>query len=169
MSVKINMKLIRFIITSVYLSLFIFLAASLFLGDTSYKAYDELESYKETLAANVKELENINHNLKKQCEALGSSEEMLLQARSMGLVSRQERVVIIDNASYGVFSYDLGGRYSSNIKDYNRIININNLRICSIAIAIVLTMLIYSFLGLRHGNKVRKSRPTENTIPDIAE
>ena len=74
MSVKINMKLIRFIITSVYLSLFIFLAASLFLGDTSYKAYDELESYKETLAANVKELENINHNLKKQCEALGSSE-----------------------------------------------------------------------------------------------
>ncbi|MBO7048895.1 MAG: hypothetical protein J6W33_02665 [Spirochaetia bacterium] len=163
------MKLIRFIITAAYLSLFIFLSTSLFLGDTSYRAYDELESYKETLAANVKELENINLNLKKQCEALGSSEEMLLQARGMGLVSKQERVIIIDNASYGVYSYDLGGRYSSNIKDYNRIIDMNNLRICSIAIAIVLTMLIYSFIGLRHGNKVRKSRPVENSIPDIAE
>lgn len=163
------MKLIRFIITAAYLSLFIFLSTSLFLGDTSYRAYDELESYKETLAANVKELENINLNLKKQCEALGSSEEMLLQARGMGLVSKQERVIIIDNASYGVYSYDLGGRYSSNIKDYNRIIDMNNLRICSIAIAIVLTMLIYSFIGLRHGNKVRKSRPAENSIPDIAE
>ena len=163
------MKLIRFIITAAYLSLFIFLSTSLFLGDTSYRAYDELESYKETLAANVKELENINLNLKKQCEALGSSEEMLLQARGMGLVSKQERVIIIDNASYGVYSYDLGGRYSSNIKDYNRIIDMNNLRICSFSIAIVLTMLIYSFIGLRHGNKVRKSRPAENSIPDIAE
>ena len=163
------MKSIRFIITAAYLSLFIFLSASLFLGDTSYKAYNELENYKEQLAANVQELETINQNLKHQCQALGSSEEMLLQARSMGLVSKQERVVIIDSASFGVFSYDLGGRYSSNIKDYNRIVDINNLRICSVAIAIVLTLLIYSFLGLRHGNKVRKSRPAENTIPEIAE
>ncbi len=163
------MKSIRFIITAVYLSLFIFLSASLFLGDTSYKAYNELEVYKEQLAANVHELETINQNLKHQCQALGSAEEMLLQARSMGLVSKQERVVIIDNASFGVFSYDLGGRYSSNIKDYNRIVDINNLRICSIAIAIVLTLLIYSFIGLRHGNKVRKSRPAEDCIPDIAE
>ena len=157
------------IITAVYLSLFIFLSASLFLGDTSYKAYNELEVYKEQLAANVHELETINHNLKQQCQALGSAEEMLLQARSMGLVSKQERVVIIDNASFGVFSYDLGGRYSSNIKDYNRIVDINNLRICSVAIAIVLTLLIYSFIGLRHGNKVRKSRHAEDCIPDIAE
>ena len=50
-------------------------------------------------------------------QASFESEEMLLQARSMGLVSKQERVVIIDNASFGVFSYDLGGRYSSNIKE----------------------------------------------------
>ena len=163
------MKSIRFIITAAYLSLFIFLSTSLFLGDTSYKAYNELEVYKEQLAANVHELETINHNLKLQCQALGSAEEMLLQARSMGLVSKQERVVIIDNASFGVFSYDLGGRYSSNIKDYNRIVNINNLRICSVAIAIVLTLLIYSFIGLRHGNKVQKSRPAEDCIPDIAE
>ena len=149
------MKSIKFIITAAYLSLFIFLTASLFLGDTSYKAYNELEA--------------INHNLKQQCQALGSSDEMQLQARGMGLVSKQERVIIIDNASYGVYSYDLGGRYSSNIKDYNRIVDINNLRICSTAIAIVLTLLIYSFIGLRHGNKVRKSRPVENSIPDIAE
>ena len=163
------MKSIRFIITAVYLSLFIFLSASLFLGDTSYRAYNELEIYKEQLAANVHELEAINHNLKQQCQALGSSDEMQLQARGMGLVSKEERVIIIDNASYGVYSYDLGGRYSSNIKDYNRIVDINNLRICSTAIAIVLTLLIYSFIGLRHGNKVRKSRPVENNIPEIAE
>ncbi len=163
------MKFIRFIITAAYLSLFIFLLSSLFLGDNSYQAYNELEVYKEQLAANVQELETINQNLKQQCQALGSSEEMLLQARSLGLVSKQERVVVLDCASFGVFSYDLGGRYSSNIKDYNRIVNINNLRICSTAIAIVLTMLIYSFVGLRNGNKNRKSRAAENRIPDIAE
>ena len=163
------MKSIKFIITAVYLSLFIFLSASLFFGDTSYQAYNELETYKDQLAANVKELETINQNLKLQCQALGSAEEMLLQARSMGLVSKQERVIIIDKASFGVFSYDLGGRYSSNIKDYNRIVDMNNLRICSVAIAIVLTLLIYSFRGYRHGNKDRKSRPAETCIPDIAE
>ncbi|MBO7430773.1 MAG: septum formation initiator family protein [Spirochaetia bacterium] len=163
------MKIVKFIITASYLSLFIFLSASLIWGDTSYQAYNELATYKEQLAANVQELENINNNLKQQCLALGSTEEMLLQARSLGLVSRKEKVIIIDNATYGVFSYDLGGRYSSNIKDYNRIININNLRIFSAAIAIVLTMLIYSFSGLNHGNKNRKSRASENSIPDIAE
>lgn len=163
------MKIVKFIITASYLSLFIFLSASLIWGDTSYQAYNELATYKEQLAANVQELENINNNLKQQCLALGSTEEMLLQARSLGLVSRKEKVIIIDNATYGVFSYDLGGRYSSNIKDYNRIININNLRIFSAAIAIVLTMLIYSFSGMRDGNKNRKSRASENSIPDIAE
>ena len=163
------MKFIKFIITASYLSLFIFLSASLIWGDTSYQAYNELETYKNQLAANVQELENINQNLKHQCQALGSSEEMLLQARSMGLVSRQEKVIILDGAACGVFSYDLGGRYSSNIKDYNRIVDINNLRILSAAIAIVLTMLIYSFIGLRNGNKNRKSRAAENCIPDIAE
>jgi cell division protein FtsB len=163
------MKFIRFMITATYLSLFIYMASSLFLGDTSYQAYNELETYKEQLAANVQELENINNNLKHQCEALGSSEEMLLQARSLGLVSKDEKVIILDCASFGNFSYDLGGRYSSNIKDYDRIISINNLRLCSAAIAIVLTMLIYSFIGIRHGNKNRKSRAAETAIPDIAE
>ena len=161
------MKLIKFIITASYLSLFIFLSASLIWGDTSYQAYNELETYKNQLAANVQE--TINQNLKHQCQALRSSEEMLLQARSMGLVSRQEKVIVLDGAACGVFSYDLGGRYSSNIKDYNRIVDINNLRILSAAIAIVLTMLIYSFIGLRNGNKNRKSRSAENCIPDIAE
>lgn len=156
-------------ITATYLSLFIFLSTSLFLGDTSYKAYSELETYKNQLAANVKDLENINQNLKLQCEALGSSEEMLLQARSLGLVSKHERVIRFDNTSENVFCYDLGGRYSSNIKDYNRIVNMDNLRISSIAIAIVLTMLIYSYSGKRHGNKNRKSRTSEKIIPDIAE
>ena len=162
------MKFFRFIITASYISLFIFLSASLIWGDTSYQAYNELATYKEQLAANVQELETINQNLKHQCQALGSSEEMLLQARSMGLVSKKEKVIILDSAVCGVFSYDLGGRYSSNIKDYNRIVDINNLRILSAAIAIVLTMLIYSFLGLKNGNKNRKSRAAENSIPDIA-
>ena len=163
------MKFIRFMITATYLSLFIYMALSLFLGDTSYLAYNELETYKEQLAANVQELETINHNLKQQCQALGSSDEMLLQARSMGLVSKEEKVIILDYATFGVFSYDLGGRYSSNIKDYDRIVSIKNLRISSIAIAIVITMLIYSFIGARHGNKNRKARAQEAVIPDIAE
>ena len=163
------MKLIRFIITTVYLSLFIYMAASAFWGDTGYQAYQELESYKERLAANVNELETINQNLKMQCQALGSAEEMLLQARTLGLVSKQERVIIIDTASSRIHNYDLGGRYSSNIKDYNRIININNLRIASFAIAIVFALLIYSASVARNGNKSRKSRAVEHSIPDIAE
>ena len=163
------MKFIRFIVTTVYLSLFIFMSVSLVMGDTGYKAYHELETYKEQLAENVKELENINQSLKLQCQALGSAEEMLLQARSIGLVSRQERVIIIDSQTRNICSYDLGGRYSSNIKDHNRIINITNLRVFSIAIAFLSALLIYSFSGLRNGNKKRRSQSAENTIPEIAE
>ncbi len=163
------MKFFRFLITTVYLSLFIFMSVSLVMGDTGYKAYQELESYKEQLAANVQELETINQGLKLQCQALGSKEEMLLQARNLGLVSREERVIIIDNQTGNICSYDLGGRYSSNIKDYNRIIDIKNLRIFSIAIAFISALLIYSFSGLRNGNKKRTSKSSEHCIPDIAE
>ena len=163
------MKFFRFLITTVYLSLFIFMSVSIVMGDTGYKAYQELESYKEQLAANVKELETINQGLKLQCEALGSSEEMLLQARSIGLVSKHERVIIIDNQTNSICSYDLGGRYSSNIKDHNRIIDIRNLRVFSFAIAFILALLIYSFSGLRNGSKKRRSQSAENTIPEIAE
>ena len=163
------MKLIRFVSTAVYFSLFIFLLSSLFFGDTSYKAYNELESYKKQLVANVQELEAINQNLKQQCQALGSSEEMLLKARRLGLFNKQEKVIILDSPSYGVFSYDLGCRYNANIKDYNRVTNVDNLRICSFAIAIVLTILVYSLKGIRHGNKTRKSRAAGNRIPHIAE
>lgn len=163
------MKFFRFLITTAYLSLFIFMSVSIVMGDTGYRAYQELETYKEQLAANVKELETINQGLKLQCQTLGSQEEMLLQARSIGLVSKQERVIIIDNQTGSICSYDLGGRYSSNIKDQNRIINIRNLRVFSFAIAFFLALLIYSFSGLRNGSKKRRSQSAENTIPEIAE
>jgi len=117
----------------------------------------------------VQELETINQGLKLQCQALGSKEEMLLQARNLGLVGRDERVIVIDNQTGSICSYDLGGRYSSNIKDYNRIINIQNLRIFSIAIAFISALLIYSFSGLRNGSKKRRSKSAEPCIPDIAE
>ena len=141
---------------------------SVFVGDNGILAYKELEAYRERLCNNLTELMEINNGLNDNCKSMESSEQMMLFARDLGMIAKNEKVLILENFQTNTI-YDLGSRYSSNIKDKNRVFNVNNIRFISFFLAVITVACIAVTKKGTYGNKKRKSKDIENCIPDIAQ
>jgi cell division protein FtsB len=95
----------------VYLILGFLVAASLrlFLGSGGFLEYRRLLNYRESLAKNIEELEQMNEELLWEVEALGSDPERLtLQARELGYFREGERVIRVSEDSPGKRTYTVG-------------------------------------------------------------
>jgi len=165
---KINMRCFRLLLLTLYLSLFYFMLISAFIGDNGMSAYKELESYRNRLCNNLTELKEINRRLKESCRKMENAEQMMLLSRNLGMVEQDENVIILTDFQNNSI-YDLGARYSSNIKDKNRVFNVDNIRFISFFLAVIMVAFMVLAKKGTNGNRKRKSKDIENCIPDIAQ
>jgi cell division protein FtsB len=90
----------------------IFLAASIliyFFGDSGLFAFNDLESYRRRLAANVESLTQHNRNLTAELADLkGNAELNIVLARRLGLYKPGDEVVKLPGRSSGVEHYVVG-------------------------------------------------------------
>lgn len=73
-----------------------------FWGHSGIYSYNKLVNYRNSLEANMKDLEQINQQLLNDIDALGSNPEIVtLQARELGFFKDDEQVIRIENYSAG--------------------------------------------------------------------
>jgi cell division protein FtsB len=73
-----------------------------FWGHSGIYSYNKLVNYRNSLEANIKDLEQINQQLLNDIDALGSNPEIVaLQARELGFFKDDEHVIRIENYSAG--------------------------------------------------------------------
>ncbi len=80
-----------------------------FWGHSGIYSYKKLLNYRNSLEANIKDLEQINQQLLNDIDALGSNPEVVaLQARELGFFKDDEHVIKIENYSAGGNIHQVG-------------------------------------------------------------
>jgi len=80
-----------------------------FWGHSGIYSYKKLVNYRNSLEANIKDLEQINQQLLNDIDALGSNAEVVaLQARELGFFKDDEHVIRIENYSVGGNIHQVG-------------------------------------------------------------
>ena len=102
------MRVVRLILA---LYLFFLIGGSIlfFWGHSGIYSYKKLVNYRNSLEANIKDLEQINQQLLNDIDALGSNPEVVaLQARELDFFKDDEHVIRIENYSAGRDIYQVG-------------------------------------------------------------
>ena len=136
---------------SIYIVFIILIFMNIVFGENGLLTYNQLQEYKSKIENNILELENYNESLLKDSEKLMTqSQEILLKARSLGWVEKNEGVIVIEDKTHDNKGYLIGQLIKADvdIEHYNR----KNFMIFSI---IVGTM-FYIFSGFYVQNKSTK-------------
>lgn len=118
-----------------------YLVLSAFYGDTGMLAYEELQRYNSKLEQNIKELQVINADLENKCRMLQDSENIVLTARSNGMIASDEKLIIIEDfcsSDCREAGPVLGSLCGNQIKNVNRITDISKLRFLSLLIPLLI-------------------------------
>lgn len=93
------MRVIRLIL-SLYIGFLFGTGMLLFWGHSGIYSYNKLVNYRNSMEANIKELEQINQQLSNDIDALGSNPEIVaLKARELGFFRDDEQVIKIQSYS----------------------------------------------------------------------
>lgn len=135
------MRHLRNLVYAFFFCLLTYLVLSAFYGDTGVLAYKELQRYNSKLEQNIKELQIINADLENKCRMLQDSENIILTARSNGMIASDERLIIIDgfcNPECREAGPVLGSLCGNQIKKFNRITDISKIRFLSLFIPLLI-------------------------------
>jgi cell division protein FtsB len=128
--------------------LLVFLCASsliFFFGDSGLRAFQGLERYKNSLAANVASLEKRNRDLSAELSSLRDNPERnILLARTLGLYRSGEAVVRLEGTASRPAAYTVGDLLKMKKPDDTR-----SAFFKAAAVVVSLLLLAYAFLSAR--------------------
>src|SRR5271169_1750392 len=136
----------------------IFLVASIliyFFGDSGMRAFNDLESYRRRLAANVESLMQHNRNLTAELADLkGNTELNIVLARRLGLYKPGDEVVKLPGRSNGVEHYVVG-----DLLKFRKSSDARSAVVKTAAISLAMLMTAYVLLSSRASR--RKARGSQ--------
>ncbi|MCQ2604509.1 MAG: hypothetical protein MJ215_05650 [Spirochaetia bacterium] len=140
----------------IYTAVISYLGLSLFFSDVGLKNYEELKNYKIQLVENIEALQSNNERLIMIKTDLETSDAIACKAAGMGIIGKNQRMMIIDGAGARNSTYSLG-----NLCKYNADESRNSAYRKIIRILSVLISLIFAFILIIFNFNDNKTEKTE--------